>query len=217
MNFLPSAPVNLLLVLGLFICLGPARSSAANEPAEVKLEIRLIELERENKQVGFDYLGQVPNGTSGVPAAAPASVGVFPPQSESPAKGSKNVATLSGIMTDPQFRMIVRALEQRANAKTIAAPEGITLSGKPLVVKRPDGWVFQVTPETSASGRITMAVSLSQEKGEYAGFNLSSTMRVAPGEAAVFSDTFSIAAKKKGDPDAHKRLFLSVVPTLSEK
>jgi Flp pilus assembly secretin CpaC len=40
------------------------------------------------------------------------------------------VATVTGILTDPQFRVVIRALEQRAGADLLAAPRVTTLSGQ---------------------------------------------------------------------------------------
>lgn len=40
------------------------------------------------------------------------------------------VATITGILTDPQFRVVIRALEQRAGADLLAAPRVTTLSGR---------------------------------------------------------------------------------------
>jgi general secretion pathway protein D len=40
------------------------------------------------------------------------------------------VATLTGILTDPQFRMVVRALEQRSGVDLLSAPRVTTLSGR---------------------------------------------------------------------------------------
>ena len=40
------------------------------------------------------------------------------------------VATFTGILTDPQFRVVLRALEQREGADLLAAPKVTTLSGR---------------------------------------------------------------------------------------
>jgi general secretion pathway protein D len=40
------------------------------------------------------------------------------------------VATLTGILTEPQFRAVVRALEQRQGIEVISAPEVTTVSGR---------------------------------------------------------------------------------------
>jgi general secretion pathway protein D len=40
------------------------------------------------------------------------------------------VGTVTGILTDPQFRVVIRALEQRAGADLLSAPKVTTLSGR---------------------------------------------------------------------------------------
>jgi general secretion pathway protein D len=40
------------------------------------------------------------------------------------------VATITGILTDPQFRMVIHALEQRAGVDVLSAPNVTTLSGR---------------------------------------------------------------------------------------
>ena len=40
------------------------------------------------------------------------------------------VATITGILTDPQFRVVIRALESRDGAEVMSAPRLVTLSGR---------------------------------------------------------------------------------------
>jgi general secretion pathway protein D len=40
------------------------------------------------------------------------------------------VATITGILTDPQFRVVIRALEQRSGVDFLAAPKVTTVSGR---------------------------------------------------------------------------------------
>ncbi len=40
------------------------------------------------------------------------------------------IATISGILTDPQFRLVIRALEQRGGVDILQAPKVTTLSGR---------------------------------------------------------------------------------------
>jgi general secretion pathway protein D len=44
--------------------------------------------------------------------------------------GIPAIATLSGILTDPQFRLVVRALEQREGVDLLSAPKITTVSGR---------------------------------------------------------------------------------------
>lgn len=45
------------------------------------------------------------------------------------------VATITGILTDPQFRVVVRALEQRQGVNVMAAPRVVTMSGRQAEIK----------------------------------------------------------------------------------
>jgi len=45
------------------------------------------------------------------------------------------LATITGLMTDPQFRVVVRALEQRGALELMAAPRVTTLSGRQAQVQ----------------------------------------------------------------------------------
>ena len=40
------------------------------------------------------------------------------------------LGTVTGILTDPQFRMIIRAIEQRDGVDLLSAPRAVTLSGR---------------------------------------------------------------------------------------
>lgn len=41
-----------------------------------------------------------------------------------------SLATVTGIMTDPQFRVVIRALEQRQGVDVLSAPKVTTVSGR---------------------------------------------------------------------------------------
>jgi general secretion pathway protein D len=49
--------------------------------------------------------------------------------------GIPAVATVTGILTDPQFRVVIRALEQRSGADILSAPKVTTLSGRQAQVE----------------------------------------------------------------------------------
>jgi tetratricopeptide (TPR) repeat protein len=126
-------------------------------PPQVTIEARIAEVtQRDNKAVGFDwYLGNIllGNGQAGVQGGTAPSFndsstianpeGIFPnpPLARSGTdqlitSGLRNnagvpaVATLSGILTDPQFRVVIRALEQREGVDLLTAPKVTTLSGR---------------------------------------------------------------------------------------
>jgi type II secretory pathway component GspD/PulD (secretin)/tetratricopeptide (TPR) repeat protein len=48
------------------------------------------------------------------------------------------VFTLTGILTDPQFRVVINALQQRSGAELLAAPEVTTTSGRQAQMKATD-------------------------------------------------------------------------------
>ena len=56
--------------------------------------------------------GSIRNNTPGTQTPAPA------------------LGTLTGILTDPQFRVVIRALEQRTGADFLSAPKVLTVSGR---------------------------------------------------------------------------------------
>jgi len=126
-------------------------------PDQVMIETRVAEIgQRDNKAVGFDwYLGNVllGNGQAGLQGGTAPSFndsstfanpeGIFPnpiiPRQDTDQLitggltsngGIPAVATLSGILTDPQFRLVIRALEQREGVDLLSAPKITTVSGR---------------------------------------------------------------------------------------
>jgi general secretion pathway protein D len=81
-------------------------------PPQVMIEAKFVEVTMDDRQaLGFDwYLGQTAMGTNValVPGGPPAVAGVFP-GGGGPTSG---VATLTGVMTDPQFKAVTQALQQ---------------------------------------------------------------------------------------------------------
>jgi tetratricopeptide (TPR) repeat protein len=127
---------------------------------QIHIKARFIEVDQgDNKGLGFDwYLGQFNLGNQIVsqggsapslnttPSAANPS-GVFPGNTfdgtsilgstadQLVSSGLNNagiptVATLTGILTDPNFRVVLHALEQRTGAEELAEPEVTTTSGR---------------------------------------------------------------------------------------
>ncbi len=128
-------------------------------PPMVNLEAKFVEISQEdNKSLGFDWIlgnflmgggnvgaqgGSAPS-FSGSPSAANPS-GIFPgaggaaTTASSASDGlltgglrnnSTTVGTITGIMTDPQFRLVIKALEQRTGVDVMSAPNVTTLSGR---------------------------------------------------------------------------------------
>jgi len=118
---------------------------------QIHIKTRFVEIEQDdNKQLGFDwYLGQFnmggnnnvvgQAGTGAVPQGNPI---LNPVNGRSvPSVGDltsglgyvnnvNNVATITGIMTQPNFQVVLHALQQRYGAETLAEPEVTTTSGR---------------------------------------------------------------------------------------
>jgi general secretion pathway protein D len=126
-------------------------------PPQVMIETRIAEItQRDNKAVGFDWFlgnvlaaggrigtqgGTAPSFADSSSTANPAGTFPNPALPRSPTDGlitsglTSNagipaVATVSGILTDPQFRVVIRALEQREGVDLLSAPKITTLSGR---------------------------------------------------------------------------------------
>ena len=128
-------------------------------PPQVTIEAKFVEVsQNDTKELGFDwFLGNflMRNGGIGVQGGTAPSfggtpslanpIGVFPSPTSPLAPSSTDnvltsglrnlnnapaVATFTGILTDPQFRVVIRALEQRDGADLLSAPKVTTLSGR---------------------------------------------------------------------------------------
>ena len=130
---------------------------------QVNIRAKFAEVSQEdNRALGFDWiLGNtlMRNGTvgaqggsapsfNGTPTAANPA-GTFPTPAQAAkatdgvvSSGLRNSApslfTLTGILTDPQFRVVIHALEQRNGVELLAAPEVTTLSGRQAQIKVTD-------------------------------------------------------------------------------
>ena len=128
-----------------------------NEVApQVHIKARFIEVQQnDNRALGFDwYLGQVGHsvvaqggnpGSLNVPANAANPLGAFPGAtaaqtlpdggqslfSSGLASGAgSTTATITGILTDPNFQVVIHALQQRQGYEALAEPEVTTTSGR---------------------------------------------------------------------------------------
>jgi general secretion pathway protein D len=134
-------------------------------PAQVNIKAKFIEVEQDDtKSLGFDwYLGNVSmnNGTIfGQGGSAASLSGANSPYTVFPGSASagttiassatdqlltsglrtsgSSLFTLTGILTDPQFRMVLHALEQRQGIELLAQPEVTTQSGRQAQMKATD-------------------------------------------------------------------------------
>jgi Flp pilus assembly secretin CpaC len=119
-------------------------------PPQVTIEVKFAEITQDDtRALGFDWLlGQGKAGISGTTAPSNGSKPFDPTTSPaaSPSTTNNQVANglrnstpaatkLTGILTDPQFKMIVHALEQRQGVDLLSAPKVTTLSGRPAQIK----------------------------------------------------------------------------------
>lgn len=85
-------------------------------PAQVAIAARLVEItESDSKALGFDWFPPAPHG----PADQKATVGLLQPP-----------ATTTGILTDPQFKVVIKKLEQHGVLNPISLGNVTTLSGR---------------------------------------------------------------------------------------
>jgi general secretion pathway protein D len=149
-------------------------------PPQVTLEAKFVEITQDDtRALGFDWLlgntlmnegklgfqgGSAPSFTGSPTRANP--TGIFPglggPASVLPAatdgtitSGLRNdfpaVGTLTGILTDPQFRLVIYALERRSGVDVMSAPRITTLSGRQAQI--------QVTVQRQILAGVTAATS----------------------------------------------------------
>ncbi|KAF0177216.1 MAG: Type II and III secretion system protein [Limisphaerales bacterium] len=151
-------------------------------PPQVLVESKFAEInQNDNKSLGFDWFwgntivgptavqgGTAPTLTGRPSAANP--LGLFPlaggapiPATSSDANLTSGVlsrnsapalATITGILTDPQFRVVIRALEQRDGTDVLSAPKVITVSGRQAQIQVTDiqTIITGITPGQTAAG-----------------------------------------------------------------
>jgi len=138
---------------------------ALNQVApQVHIKARFVQVEQDdNAGLGFDwYLGQFSIGNSvsaqggsapslNVPGPVPGSLVPFPGPTvanqiassvtdQQVTSGLNNsalpaIGTLTGILTNPNFRVVLHALEQRSGFEELSEPEVTTISGRQTEMK----------------------------------------------------------------------------------
>ena len=131
---------------------------------QIHIKARFIDVsQQDDKALGFDwYLGNFINGkvianggsapSLNVPTSPANPLGIFPGNTlASQVAGSATdqlitgglrdqlgapaLATVTGILTDPNFRVVLKALEQRSGVEQLAEPEVTTTSGRQTQMK----------------------------------------------------------------------------------
>ena len=82
----------------------------------------------------FPGPGSTP-GSAGPAAVAPSATDGTLTTGLRNTPGAPAILTLTGILTDPQFRVVIRALEQRQGVDLLVAPKVTTLSGRQAQIK----------------------------------------------------------------------------------
>ena len=199
-------------------------------PPQVTIEAKIIELANADvRALGFDWLSSKPAG--GGPGSTPSpdpTTGALP-------QAATNTGTITGIMTDPQFRIFVRALEQRGGWKTVSSPKITTLSGRAAVLSMledpteseakanlpPAGTTIEVLPRVNADGvSIELDVHFTLvEKEKTNGLDrlprvhrqqLTTTARVWDGQ------TLFLRGVPSGDGNEKKTILLCLTPVITD-
>lgn len=190
-------------------------------PVQLNLEIRLIEMEQTaSKAVGFDwYLGNIhpQDKANSAPEGTAPQLQATPQQPIPTQNRSQGIATVTGILTDPQFQTVVRALGAREGATTLIAANIPATAGTPVKLERPDGWRVELLPTLSSDGDLLLIdFALTQTKGEYEGFHISSRITLKQDQVALFSDTLTPPNDRKDKKSQkQKRLILSIDPQMN--
>lgn len=127
-------------------------------PPQVHIKTRFIQVQENNQNaLGFQwYLGNYVNGSVVASGGTQGSLinqsgNAFPSvggagtaqatTDQSLTQGLSNplnaptLTTITGILTDPNFRLAIQALQQRQGVETLAEPEGTTISGRQMQMK----------------------------------------------------------------------------------
>ncbi len=148
-------------------------------PPQINIKSKFVEVsQNDTRALGFDwYLGNflmnqgaigLQGGTAPAFNGAPSTanpLGSFPSGAAAPStsdqlltSGLRNtlnapaVATMTGILTDPQFRVVMRALEQRDGSDLLAESSVTTLSGRQTQVGVNDLRTIVIAPNLGGVG-----------------------------------------------------------------
>jgi type II secretory pathway component GspD/PulD (secretin)/beta-lactamase regulating signal transducer with metallopeptidase domain len=115
-------------------------------PPQVNIKCKFVEVPQDDtKALGFDwYLGNVlmTNGAVGgqagtaPPTIAPSSTNQLATPGLS--NTSTSPPTLTGILTDPQYRAVIKSLQQRSGTELLAQPQVTFMSGRQVQMKAVD-------------------------------------------------------------------------------
>jgi type II secretory pathway component GspD/PulD (secretin) len=177
-------------------------------PPQVNIKCMFMEIPQDDtKALGFDwYLGNTlmtNGGIGGQAGAAPTTIA--PSSTNQPATSglrapATSLFTPTGILTDPQFRVVIKALQQRG-AELLAAPEITTLSGRQAQMKTADS----LHVVTGINERALTPPGITTTNGDESALYVTKSMEFGPTldvTASVLADGYTIA--------------LTVIPTVTE-
>ena len=130
---------------------------------EIYLKARLIEVEQDG---AFNwYLSNFVSGTVLANGESP---------SKMPISATNPLATITGVLTDPNFHVVLHALELRPGFKTLAEPEVVTSNGRQTQIRETAqtgaGAIVNLVPNLLSDGytinlkaMVTAPVSLSAQ------------------------------------------------------
>jgi len=116
-------------------------------PQQIKIEVKFAELlDADAKALSFDWflgnaLNTITNGPVSQTETQTNAIGEVPTVPKTPAPRAPDspesetvtntyFGAVTGILTDPQFRTVIRALEQRSGIDVLGAPSVVTVSGR---------------------------------------------------------------------------------------
>ena len=75
-----------------------------------------------------------------------------------------SIATIRGILTNPQFQVVINALAQKSSADTLSAPKVTTVSGQQAQIRSVQEFIYPTSwaqpTATSSGGGVTVAAQL---------------------------------------------------------
>lgn len=114
-------------------------------PAQVTVQARFAELtELDSKALGFNWFAGIQNLA-------------LQTNNLAPSKTNELAGAITGILTENQFRTVMKALEQRGGVDILSAPRVTTLSGRQAQISALDSKsiVTGVNSKTSSDGTVT--------------------------------------------------------------
>jgi general secretion pathway protein D len=106
-------------------------------PPQINIKCKFVEVPQDDtKALGFEW--NLGDGllTNGVAEVVPGATNQLQPSAQR--NPSTSPFTSTGILTDPQFRVAIKALQQRSGTELLAQPEVTTISGRQAQMKAVD-------------------------------------------------------------------------------